>query len=106
MPYLVEAILFLAPFALYGIWLRLNPGRAVGAHVVALALVGLAIAIGGAIWYGLSRGMDPGAAYVPPRMTSKGIEAGHGAPARPPGPWPPPAAIPAPPPPHEGPSPR
>lgn len=102
MPYLAEAILFLSPFALYALWLRFNPGRAVGSHVIALALVGLAIGIGGAVLYGLSRGMDPNAVYVPPRVTAEGIEPGHAAPA---GPAPPRPSGPAlsPPPPHEGP---
>jgi hypothetical protein len=102
MPYLAEAILFLAPFALYAIWLRLNPGQPVGTHVIALALVGLALSIGGAIWYGLSRGMDPNAAYIPPRVTEGGIVPGHVAPTRPTAPWPPVADTPVPPPPHEG----
>lgn len=88
MPYLAEAILFLAPFALYAVWLRFNPGRAVGTHVVALALLGLAISIGGAIWYGLSRGMDPYTAYVPPRVTSEGIAPGHSGDERSSGAWP------------------
>ena len=86
MPYLAETILFLAPFALYALWLRFNPGRAVGAHVVALALVGLVISIGGAVWYGLSRGMAPGTAYVPPHVTADGIAPGHAEPR--PGPAP------------------
>jgi hypothetical protein len=80
MPYLAEALLFLSPFALYALWLRLNPGRAVGRHAIALALVGLFLSIGGAVWYGLSRGMDPHAAYVPPHATAGGIEPGHAAP--------------------------
>ncbi|HEY8612632.1 MAG TPA: hypothetical protein VIL69_15265 [Roseomonas sp.] len=105
MPYLAEALLFLSPFALYAIWLRLNPGRAVGAHVIALALVGLAISIGGAVWYGLSRGMDPNAAYVPPRVTADGIEPGHVTPGRPAQPWPAGPGL-SPPPPHEGRPPR
>ena len=105
MPYLAEAILFLSPFALYALWLRLNPGRAVGTHMIALALVGLVLGIGSAILYGLSRGMDPNAAYVPPRATVEGIEPGHAAPARPAQPWPSGPAL-SPPPPHEGPPPR
>ncbi|SHJ09982.1 hypothetical protein SAMN02745194_01772 [Roseomonas rosea] len=88
MPYLIEAILFLAPFALYALWLRLNPGQAVGTHVIALAVLGLTLSIGGAIWYGLSRGMDPNAVYVPPRATESGIVPGHVGPAPPPEPRP------------------
>ncbi|MBP0443407.1 hypothetical protein J8J14_01325 [Roseomonas sp. SSH11] len=105
MPYLIEAVLFLSPFALYALWLRLNPGRAVAAHLIALALLGLVIAIGGAVWYGLARGMDPKAAYVPPRVTADGIVPGHVEPSRRPGAWPP-APLPAPPPPHQGAQPR
>lgn len=88
MPYLVETVLFLAPFALYAVWLRFNPGRAVAAHVVALAVLGLAISIGAAVWYGLSRGMDPYTAYVPPRVTSEGIAPGHAGEERSNGAWP------------------
>jgi len=100
MPYLVELLLFLVPFGLYAAWLRLNPGRTVGSHALALAAVGLVLSIGGAVWYGLSRGMDPGAAYVPPRATVGGIEAGHSSAA--PAPWRP-GGAPVPPPPYEGP---
>jgi len=102
MPYLIEAILFLAPFGLYALWLRLNPGRAVATHVLALALAGLVVAIGGAVLYGLSRGMDPNAAYVPPRATADGIEPGHVTTRPAPGQWPG-TRPPAPPPPHEAP---
>ncbi|MBP0491347.1 hypothetical protein [Roseomonas indoligenes] len=72
MPYLAEAILFLAPFALYALWLRFNPGRAVATHVIALAVAGLVVAIGGAIFYGLSRGRSPTTLYVPPRIEADG----------------------------------
>ena len=102
MPYLFEAILFLLPFGLYAIWLRLNPGQAVGTHALALAVLGLVLSIGGAILYGLSRGMDPGAVYVPPRATVEGITPGHSERTDRPGPWPPASGL-NPPPPHEGP---
>ncbi|WP_338661418.1 hypothetical protein VQH23_14345 [Pararoseomonas sp. SCSIO 73927] len=72
MPYLVEAILFLAPFALYAVWLRFNPGRAVAAHVIALAVAGLVVTIGGAIIYGLSRGQSTTTLYVPSRIEADG----------------------------------
>jgi len=88
MPYLIETALFLAPFAIYAVWLRFNPGRAVGTHVLALALIGLAISIGGAVWYGLSRSMDPYAIYVPPSVTEGGIVPGHSGDARSRGAWP------------------
>jgi hypothetical protein len=105
MPYLFEALLFAAPFALYAIWLRLNPGQAVATHLLAVALVGLILAIGAAAWYGLSRGMDPNTAYVPPRSQNGRIAPGHGESTRPPGPWPPVTAQPELRPPHEGPAP-
>lgn len=88
MPYIAETILFLAPFALYALWLRFNPGRAVGAHVVAIALVALVVSIGAAVWYGLSRSMDPYATYVPPRVTADGIVPGHSEDSRSRGSWP------------------
>ncbi len=38
------------------------------AHVIALAVVGLVIAIGSAAWFGLSRGQSPTTAYAPSRL--------------------------------------
>jgi hypothetical protein len=36
-PYLIEALLFLAPFAAFFIWRRLNPGREPGTVLLVLS---------------------------------------------------------------------
>ncbi len=104
MPWLIEALLFASPFLLYGLWVRMNPGRGPRVHVLALGLVGVVLSIGGAAWYGLSRGMDRGTAYVPPRLEGNRVTPGHAQPSRDGTPWPPPAPRGVPPP-YEGPPP-
>ena len=51
MPYLIEALLFLAPFAAFLIWRRLNPGREPGAVLLALAGCGAALMLAGVWWF-------------------------------------------------------
>ena len=80
MPYLVEFLLFLAPFAAYALWRRLNPGAEPGRGVVWLGLAGLGLAMAGAVWYGLSVSMEPGTVYVPARMEDGRIVPGHAEP--------------------------
>ncbi|WP_426959294.1 hypothetical protein [Muricoccus radiodurans] len=103
MPYLIEALLFLAPFALFLLWTRLNPRQEAGTPWLLLALVGLVLSIGAAAWYGLSRSMAPGTAYVPPSLQNGHIAPGHADPLRPPGAWPPVGPRAPVPPPYEGP---
>lgn len=104
MPYLIEALLFASPFLLYALWVRFNPGRGVRAHALLLGLIGVVLSIGGAAWYGLSRGMERGTAYVPPRMEGGRVAPGHAEPNRDGTPWPPTAPGSPVPPPYQGPS--
>ena len=82
MPWLAEILLFLTPFALYGVWRRLNPGRRPPeGRTLWLALAGILLGAGMAAIYGLSRRMESGTVYVPARMGSDGrIESGHAEP--------------------------
>ena len=82
MPYLIEALLFLAPFAAFLVWRRLNPGREPGALLLVLAACGAALMMGGALWYGLSRASAPGARYVPAKIEGGDITPGHMEPRR------------------------
>jgi hypothetical protein len=70
---LIEIAAFAVPFILYALWLRLGgrrmePSRA----TLSLAIVGIVCGLAGAVYYGLSRSLDRGEAYVPAR-----IEAGE-----------------------------
>lgn len=77
MPYLIELLLFLAPFAAYGLWRRLNPNTEPSTILLALAGLGVVLMLGGAFWYGLSRSMPRDAAYVPAQLEGDRIEPGH-----------------------------
>jgi hypothetical protein len=71
---LTEVLLFLAPFALAGIWL------VAGRRLAALAWPALALAVVLAamlITFGLRRSMPPGATYVPARLEAGHIVPGH-----------------------------
>jgi len=76
MPYLIDLLLFLAPFAAYALWRRFNPGREPPSRVVWLALAGVGLGLIGAIWYGLSVSMRPGTVYVPARLVNGEIVQG------------------------------
>ena len=82
MPYLIEALLFLAPFAAFLIWRRLNPGREPGTVLLVLAGCGAALMLAGALWYGLSRASAPGSKYDPARIDGTEITPGHMEPRR------------------------
>ena len=83
MPYLVETLLFLAPFAGFALWRLLNPGHALSAAVIWLSLAGVGCGIGGAIWYGQYVSLRPGSVYVPARLGSDGtVVPGHAEPRR------------------------
>jgi hypothetical protein len=80
--YLIELLLFLTPFAAFGLWRRANPSAEPGAILLALAALGVALMLAGAVWYGLSRSMAPGSAYVPAQLEGARIEPGHAEPRR------------------------
>jgi hypothetical protein len=84
LPYLIEFLLFLLPFALYALWRRFNPGVEPAPRVVLLALLGIAFGLAAAVWYGLSVSMEPGTVYVPAELGPDGqIRQGRSEPAAP-----------------------
>ena len=77
MPYLIEILLFLAPFAAYALWRRLNPRDEPSDVVLVLAAIGVVLMVAGGLLYGLSRSMERGATYVPPRLEDGRIVPAH-----------------------------
>jgi hypothetical protein len=83
MPYLFEALLFAAPFALYALWRLFNPGVEPSGRLLGLAALGVGLMLAGAVAYGLERSLAPGGIYIPPHTGADGrIEAGHTGPRR------------------------
>jgi hypothetical protein len=83
LPYLAEFLLFLAPFAVFGLWRKLNPGREVAGAVVWLMLAGVGLGIAGAVWYARSVRIEAGETYVPARLGPDGrVVPGRGIPPR------------------------
>ena len=82
MPYLIELLLFLAPFAAYGLWRRMNPDTEPSTILLVLAGLGVVLMLGGAFWYGLSRSLPRDAAYVPAHLEGERVEPGHAEPRR------------------------
>ena len=76
MAWLLEALLFLVPLLGYLAWRRLNPGVEPGARLVLAAAAGVALALAGLFWFGLSRSLERGA-YVPPHMEGSRLVPGH-----------------------------
>ncbi|TDG05134.1 hypothetical protein E2C05_31955 [Paracraurococcus ruber] len=72
MPYLIEILLFLLPFAGYALWRRLNPGIEPGSRAMLAAGAGVLLMLLFAIWYGLSVSMAPHAPYVPAQLGPDG----------------------------------
>ncbi len=73
-----ELALFLSPVLLYAAW-RVAVARAQPALLWgAIALVACLAA--GTLWYGLTRRLPPGTAYVPARIEDGRIVPGHGVP--------------------------
>ncbi|WP_431284693.1 hypothetical protein ACQW02_07750 [Humitalea sp. 24SJ18S-53] len=78
MPWLFESLLFATPFALWFIWWRKHPGGEPTTQLLAVAVLGVGLAIAGAIAYGLHRSLEPGTVYIAPHMAPDGhIEPGH-----------------------------
>lgn len=71
---IVAVLLVLLPFALYLAWRRFGPagGEPSSGTVLAL-LLGVGLMLGATAWYGLSRSMDRGTVYVPPRLGPDGV---------------------------------
>jgi multidrug transporter EmrE-like cation transporter len=81
---LVHAALFLAPFAVYAIWLAIARRADVSAQaswpadrLTWLGIVGLALTILGFLGLGTFSGAPPGSTYVPPRFEDGRIVPGH-----------------------------
>ena len=67
---------FLLPFLLYAAWRLLGTRATSGllwTGVVVLVLLAAAT-----VWFGLDRGLPPGARYVPAQLRSGNIVPGHG----------------------------
>jgi uncharacterized membrane protein len=81
-PYLIEALLFLLPFAAYGLWRRANPSTEPSTVLLVLAACGVVLMLGGAIWYGLSRSMEHSRDYVPVQLERSDIPPSEAHPRR------------------------
>jgi uncharacterized membrane protein len=71
--YLIEALLFLTPFAAYGLWRRANPSTEPSTIMLVLGAIGVVLMLGGAIWYGLSRSMEHSRDYEPAHLQRSDI---------------------------------
>jgi hypothetical protein len=83
MPYLIEFLLFLLPFAAYALWRWFNPGIEPDRRLVISAVVGIILMLVFAVWYGLSVSMQPHAVYIPAELGPDGrVVPGRVAPPR------------------------
>lgn len=82
MQVLMKALLFLLPFAAYGLWRRMNPTAQPSTILLVLGAVGILLGIASGYWFGLSRSMAPGTVYVPATLEGGRIEPGHAEPRR------------------------
>jgi len=80
--YLLEALLFLLPFAAYGLWRRANPDTEPSTILLVLGAVGIVLMVAGSFWYGTQRSMPRGTAYVPAQIEGGQITPGHAEPVR------------------------
>lgn len=81
MAVLLEFALFSLPFLAYLLWWRLRgrqPGHEPSRRLIMLAAIGVACALAGAAWYGLSRSFERGEKYVPARIEGGVITPGEG----------------------------
>ena len=63
-----EILLFLAPFVVFAVWLRLNPSRTLSRSMIVFVFALLALMGGGLVWLRLEDAIPPNAHYVPARM--------------------------------------
>ena len=80
----VAILLVLLPFGLYLAWRRFGPARGEPSSGMVIALLlGVGLMLLGAVWFGLSRSIEPGGAYVPATLAPDGtIQPGHAGPRR------------------------
>lgn len=72
MPYLIEFLLLLLPFAAFALWRRFNPGIEPGPRILLFGVIGIVLMLAFAIWYGLSVSMAPDEVYVPAQLGPDG----------------------------------
>lgn len=63
-----EIVLFLAPFVVFAVWLRLNPSRTLSRSMIVFVFALLALMGGGLVGLRLEDAIPPNAHYVPARM--------------------------------------
>jgi hypothetical protein len=69
----IAVLLTLAPFALYLAWRRYGPNSGEPSSGMVLAmLLGVGMALGFAVWFGLSRSFDASETYVPATLGPDG----------------------------------
>ena len=73
-----EIALFLVPFALYLAWRIMGPRTPPWFIWASMGAIGVLAA--GAVWFGLTRRLDPGEAYAPAQMENGRVVPGHGVP--------------------------
>lgn len=67
MAWVTHLLLFLLPFAAYGLWRRLSPDAQPSRILLILMATGIALSAGVAAWYGLNRRLDD-APYHPAQI--------------------------------------
>ena len=85
--FVYEILLFLLPFALYGLYWRLSgrdrPDAATRRHPwVLLFVAGLLLVIASFVWWAVSEGDPTEGVYVPPHVENGRIVPGHVEPPR------------------------
>lgn len=63
-----EIVLFLGPFVVFAVWLRLNPSGTLSRSMIVFVFAFLALMGGGLVWLRLEEAMPPNAHYLPARM--------------------------------------
>lgn len=75
-----EALLFVAPFAVFLIWRRVSAGGGPSLPLLAATLA-LLLAFGAALgWLGVAKRIGPRERYVPAKLVDGKVVAGHAAP--------------------------
>ncbi|MCS6891063.1 MAG: hypothetical protein RMK64_00685 [Rhodovarius sp.] len=72
MPILLAALAFLLPLAALLLWRHFRPGQEPSLTLVIAAFLAVAIGLGGAIFYGMSRSLERGERYIPPTWQGEG----------------------------------